>query len=220
MRSQAAGSPDGVLRLRAFRPPAPVDNTEADLGALLGLPYSCEMPPGVCPEGQRQVKGGEGPKSSPAPHLLAGGLLRGRRLSPPTCQETEDATNRWGSCWPGPAQEEIGDDDDQDGDKGDDDTCRVDTGLLRPPCYDPRHTIAPLILPLLESLDGYSFQAPGSPENNPQPLARHRFPYRCSVPASRLDCLRLHRDTGRGTGMLGAAPGDITVQGSRHSFIQ
>lgn len=120
VRSQAAGSPDGALQLQAFRPPAPVDNTKADLGVLLGLPYSCEMPPGVCPERQRQVEGGEGPKSSPAPHLLAGGLLRGRRLSPPTCQETEDATSRWGSCWPGPAQEEIGDDGDQDRDKGDD----------------------------------------------------------------------------------------------------
>ena len=152
-----------------------------------------------------------------------------RRLSPPTCQETEDATSRWGSCWPGPAQEEIGDDGDQDGDKGDDDTCRGNTGLLRPPYYDPRHTIAPLNLPLLESLDGYSFQALGSPEsseissepslNNPQPLAQHRFPDRGSVPASRLDGLRLHRDAGRGAGMLGAALGDLTVQGRRHSFI-
>lgn len=41
------------------------------------------------------------------------------------------------------AREEVNDDGDSEGDKGNDDTCRVDTRLPCPPYNDSHHTIHP-----------------------------------------------------------------------------
>lgn len=60
-------------------------------------------------------------------------------------EDTEDATSWWGSCQPNSGTRS--DDGDSEGDKGNDDTCRVDTGLPCPPYNDSHHTIAFLILP-------------------------------------------------------------------------